>query len=451
MYQRNKILLVLVFATLATHGISQNRSVIDEVVGVVGNSVVLRSDVFNQRRQMESQRVDLGTDPDCSVLDDLLLQKLFFNQALIDSLEVNDNNVERILDQRMAFFINQIGSREKLEEFYGKTIDAIKDELRELVREQELSRMFESKVTNNVSVTPSEVRALFNSIPSDKIPIVESEFQLQQIVITPPVSNFEIDLARERLNEYRQRVIKGDNFSTLAIMYSEDPGSRGKGGELGFQPRGSLYAEFERVAFSLRPGEMSEIVETKAGLHLIQMIERRGELINVRHILIQPKVSQPDLVAASRRLDSIRTAINEGTVSFQEAALKFSDDPGKINQGFMVNPFNLSNSFTARQLQEAEPLVFRTIDKMEVGQISRPIGMKKDENRDAFRIVKLVERTEPQPANLQQHYNFIQDIALEEKKAETMVKWIMKALPSTYVYVNPQFHNCKFQFNWLKK
>ena len=446
-----KIILVLSLALFATQGISQSRTVIDEVVGAVGNSIVLKSDIFNQRRQMESQRVDLGKKPDCTVLDELLLQKLFFNQALIDSLEVNENNVERILNQRMAFFINQIGSREKLEEFYGKTIDAIKDELRDLVREQELSRMFESHVTKNVRITPSEVRAFFNSIPVDKIPIVESEFKLQQIKITPPVSDFEIELAKERLNEYRRRVLNGDNFATLAIMFSEDPGSRSRGGELGFLGRGSLYPEFERVAFNLRPGEMSDIVETKAGFHLIQTIERRGELVNVRHILLQPKVSQSDLVAASRRLDSIRTEINNGTISFAEAALKFSDDPGRINQGFMVNPFNLSNSFTARQLQEVEPLVFRTIDTMEVGQISRPIGLKTDENRDAFRIVRLVERTEPQPANLQQHYHFIQEIAIQEKKAEAVIAWIKRALPSTHVYVHPQFHDCEFQFNWLKK
>lgn len=446
-----KIVFVICLGLISILGFSQGRAIIDEVVGVVGNSVVLKSDIFNQRRQMESQRIDLGTKPDCTVLDEALLQKLFYNQALIDSLVVNENNVERILNQRMAFFIGQIGSRELLEEYYGKTVDAIKDDLRDLVREQELSRMFESQITSNVRVTPSEVRAFFNSLPVDKIPIVESEFRLQQIVITPPVSDFEIQLARERLNEYRRRVLNGDNFATLAIMFSEDPGSRIKGGELGFQGRGSLFAEFERVAFSLRPGEMSEIVETKAGFHLIQMIERRGELINVRHILIQPKVSQPDLVAASRRLDSIRTAILEGTVTFGEAALKFSDDPGRINEGFMINPFTLSTAFTARQLQEVEPIVFRTIDNIDVNGISRPIGMKTEENRDAFRIVKLVERTEPQPANLLQNYNFIQELALQERKSQAVLDWIRRVLPNTHVHVHPQFHECEFQFNWLKK
>jgi peptidyl-prolyl cis-trans isomerase SurA len=446
-----KLVLFLALVIITNQGISQDRVVIDEVVGVVGNSVLLRSEIFNQRRQLESQRVNLGSKPDCSVLDEALLQKLFLNQALIDSVEVSDENIERILNQRMSVFINQIGSRDLLEEYYGKTVDAIKDDLRDIVREQELSRMFESQVTKNVRVTPSEVRAFFNSIPVDQIPIVESELVLKQIVLKPPISDFEVELARERLGEYRRRVLEGESFSTLAIMYSEDPGSRSKGGELGFHGRGELFAEFERVAYSLRPGEMSDIVETKAGFHLIQMIERRGELINVRHILLQPKVSQVDLIAASRRLDSIRNAIIEGTISFDEAALKFSDDSGKINQGLMVNPYTLSTRFSTRQLQEVEPLVFRTVDQMGVNDISRPIGMKTEDNRDAFRIVKLVSRTEPHPANLQQDYDYIQELALQDKKRTAVIGWINRILPNTHVYIHPQYHDCVFQFNWINE
>lgn len=445
------MIAILAMVVFTGEAFSQERVVIDEVVGVVGNAALLKSDVFNQRRQMESQRVNLGSKPDCTVLDEALLQKLFYYQALVDSLEVTDDQIERTLNQRMAFFVSQIGSRDLLEEYYGKTIDAIKDDLRDIVREQELSQMFERHITKNVRVTPSDVRAFFNSIPPDQIPIVESEMVLKQIVIKPPISEFEIELARERLNEYRRRVLEGESFATLAIMYSEDPGSRSKGGELGFHGRGELFAEFERVAYSLRPGEMSEIVETRAGFHLIQMIERRGELINVRHILIQPKVSQIDLVAASRRLDSIRTAIQSGTITFDEAALKFSDDPGKINQGLMINPFTLSTAFTTRQLQEFEPLVLRTVDQMEVNGISRPIGLKTDDNRDAFRIVKLVSRTEPHPANLQQDYDFIQELALQDKRREAVINWINRVLPNTHVYIHPQYHDCDFQFNWLKK
>jgi len=447
----SSLFLFLALIVFANNGFSQHREVIDEVVGMVGNAAVLKSDIFNQRRHLENQRVNLGDKPDCRVLDEALLQKLFFNQALIDSIVVTDENIERVLNQRMAFFISQIGSRDLLEEYYGKTIDAIKEDLRDIVREQELSRMFESHLTNNVRVTPSEVRAFFNSIPTDQIPIIESQLVLKQIVISPPVSDFEIELARERLSEFRRRVISGDNFATLAIMYSEDPGSRTRGGELGFLGRGELFPEFERVAFTLRPGELSDIVETKAGFHIIQMIERRGELINVRHILIQPRLSQLDLVNASRRLDSIRTEIQAGTITFSEAALQFSDDPGKINQGLIVNPFTLTTSFSTRQLQEFEPLVLRTVDQMAVNDISRPIVMRTEENREAFRIVKLVSRSEPHSANLQQNYDFIQQLALEQKRREAVNNWIRRTLPNTHVYVHPQFHDCDFQFNWLQQ
>jgi len=430
-----------------SQAVSQEKVIVDQVVAIVGNSAILESDIFNQRRQLQGQGVDLGPNPECLILDDVLYQKLLYNQAILDSLEVSDEQVEQVLERRLRFFIQQIGSREKLEAYYGKSIEELKDEFRDIVREQELSQQMEAKITRNVSVTPSEVRNFFNRLPKDSIPMVESEIIMAEIVKKPPVQPEEIANVKNRLEEFRQRVIRGDNFSTLAVLYSEDPGSARRGGELGFFGRGELYPEFEAAAFSLRPGEISEIVETQAGYHIIQMIERRGEQFNVRHILLQPKVSPLDLIAARQQLDSIRTIINNGEMTFAEAAIKFSDDPSRINQGLMINPFTGTNRFRS---EEVEPNLFFVIDRMEVGEVSSPVGMMTEEGQQAFRIVKLISRTEPHLANLQQDYDFIQQLALQEKKRKATFEWISRRLPNTYVFIYNKYHGCEFELDWLK-
>ncbi len=444
-----QISIVSFFAVIffASPVVSQEKVIIDQVIAVVGNSAILESDIVNQRRQLQGQGIDLGPNPDCTLLDDMLFQKLLYNQALLDSLEVSDEQIEQVLDRRLRYFIAQIGSRERLEAYYGKTLDELKEEFRDIVREQELSQQMEAKITRNVAVTPSEVRSFFDRLPEDSIPMVESEIVMGQIVKMPPVQPEEIASVRNRLEEFRQRVINGENFSTLAILYSEDPGSARRGGELGFFGRGELYPEFEAAAFGLRPGEMSEIVETQAGFHLIQMIERRGEQFNVRHILLQPKVSPVDLMAARQELDSIRTLIMNGEMTFEEAAWRFSDDPGKINQGLMINPYTGTTRF---RTEEIEPNLFFVIDRLEVGEISSPVGMVTEEGQQAFRIVKLISRTEPHRANLQQDYDFIQQLALEEKKRRAIQAWINRRLPNTYVFVHERFRDCDFELDWVK-
>ena len=444
-----KLFSITVFSLIlfSTPLLSQEKVVIDQVVAVVGNSAILESDVVNQRRQLMGQGINLGPNPDCPILDDMLYQKLLFNQALLDSLVVSDEQVEQVLDRRLRFFIQQIGSREKLEAYYGKSIEELKEEFRDIVREQELSQQMEAKITANISVTPSEVRIFFNRLPQDSIPMVESEIIMAEIVKMPPVQAEEISNIKNRLEEFRQRVLRGESFNTMAILYSEDPGSARRGGELGFFGRGELYPEFEAVAFSLRPGEVSEVVETQAGYHIIQMIERRGEQFNVRHLLLQPKVSPYDLQAARLKLDSIRTIIQNGEITFAEAALKFSDDPGKINQGLMINQFTGTTRFRS---EEIDPNLFFVIDRMEVGDISSPVGMMTEEGQQAFRIVKLISRTEPHRANLQQDYDFIQQLALAEKKRKATMAWINRRLPNTYVFVHERLRECEFELDWVK-
>lgn len=420
---------------------------IDQVVAVVGNSAVLESDLINQVKQMETQGMNLGSEPFCTVLDEILYQKLLYNQAVLDSVEVGDDHVEQVLDRRIRYFIQQIGSREKLEAYYGKSVDELKEEFREVVYEQELSQQMERTITANVNVTPAEVRYFFNNLSEDSIPMVESELVLAKIVKTPPVQEEEMELVRSRLEEFRERVLKGERFATLAIMYSEDPGSSRNGGELGFYGRGDLFPEFEAVAFSLRPGEVSDIVETQAGYHIIQMIERRGEQINVRHILLRPKISPQDMIKAKNELDSIRTLIMNDEITFAEAALTLSDDPNRINEGLMVNPYTGTNRF---RVDEIEPSLFFEIDKLEVGEVTPPMPVTTEDGQQAYQIIYLKSRRDAHLANLQEDYDYIQQIALRQKEHKAITRWVNRKLENTYVFVHEKYRHCDLDFGWIK-
>jgi peptidyl-prolyl cis-trans isomerase SurA len=445
------IFLISLAAWLAPgYSHAQEKVVIDQVIAVVGNNAILGSDIINQQRQLEGQGIDLGPNPSCAMLDEVLYQKLLYNQALLDSVEVGEDHVEQVLERRIRFFIQQIGSRERLEAYYGKSIEELKEEFREMVREQELSQRMEGNITQNVSVTPSEVRSFFNNLHPDSIPMVESELVLAKITKTPAVRQEEKDLIKARLEEFRERILQGEGFSTLAILYSEDPGSARRGGELGFYGRGELYPEFEAVAFGLRPGEVSEVVETEAGLHILQMIERRGEQVNVRHLLLRPKVSPEDLQKARAELDSIRTLILSGEKTFAEAALAFSDHPGRINQGLMVNPFTGTNRFRADELGQVDPNLVFIVDRLEPEQVSEPHLMVTEEGQQAYRIVKLISRVDAHRANLQEDYDLIQQLALNQKERQAIRRWIDRKLSSTYVFIHEQYRDCVFEHQWLR-
>ncbi len=426
---------------------AQERVVIDQVIGVVGNSAILQSDLFDHRRQAEAQGINLGPNPYCVMLDDVMFQKLLYNQAMIDSVEVGDSQIEQEIERRLRFFIQQIGSRERLEEYYGRSVEELREEFWDPIREQLISQRMESEITKNVTVTPSEVKAFFDNLSEDEIPMVESEMMLAKILIEPEIEQEEIDEVVERLEGFRQRILDGENFRTLAILYSDDPGSARRGGELGFYSRGDLHPEFEAVAFSLRPGEVSEIVETKSGYHIIELIERRGEQINVRHILMRPQVS-PEVEQQTRsKLDSIRTLIMREEMAFAEAARRFSDHPGGRTGGTILNPYTGTTRF---KTDEMDPNLFFVVDRLEEGEISRPMQTMTDEGQPAYKIVTVRERIDPHRANMQQDYDFIQRLALQEKRQKAIRKWVERRLQSTYVSIHDDYKDCDFDIQWLQ-
>ncbi len=426
---------------------SQNILLIDEVVGIIGNKIVKHSDIEIQYIDYLMQGVTKSTETRCQIFEQLLLQQLLLNQAEIDSVIVSNSQVESELDARIRYFINQIGSRDKLEAFYKKSIQEIKNEFRESVREKLLVQTMESRITRDIKVSPKEVHAFYNRIPEDSLPLINSEVEVYHIVKQPPVDQEEKNLAILKLNELRERALKGEDFGTLAYMYSEDPGSAKKNGDLGFTCRGDLFPEFETAAFALKQNEISPVIETKAGFHIIQMLERRGECINVRHILIQPKTNLESLVKAKEFLENVYALIKMDSISFTEAAKRYSDDPTKNNGGLIVNPYTGNSKF---EINDLDPQLFFTIDKMEQGEISKPVLMKTDDGRQAYRLIYLKTRTVPHRANLKDDYDKIQSAALEEKKSKAIAEWVNKKLENTYIRISDDYKNCNFMYNWLK-
>lgn len=421
--------------------------VIDEVVAVVGSEMIMLSDVENQYLQYKSSSYNITR---CEVLDDLLLQKLMVNQAAIDSIEVNEANVEMELDNRIRYFISTMGSKEKFESFYGKSVGEIKDEFREVIREQMIVETLKGNIIANMKITPTEVKDYFNRLSFSDIPEIPTEYEIGVITKQPEVSAFELEESYNKLAEIRKRIIDGEDFETMAILYSEDPGSAKNGGAIGTVGRGDTYPEFEATAFALKVGEISDIVKSQAGYHIIKMLSRKGDYIDVEHILLVPKASPYDLYNASKYLDSIYNVIKKDTMSFETAARKYSDDPNKTNGGIVINTYTGNTWFDANQLGQFDNQLFFIADKLNVGEISRPSKALSAEGNELYRLVFLKSRTAPHKATLKDDYSKIQSLAEEEKKTETMAKWIKTKAAKTYIIIKDDYLDCDILKKWMK-
>ena len=432
-------------------GFSQDKDqVIDRVIAVIGDDIILQSDLENQfiNYQVSGQPVTNNTR--CELFEELLFQTLLLSQAKADSIEVTKAQVESEIDRRLRYFISQIGSPEKLEEFYGKPIVEIREEFRELIRDQLLVQSMQSNITADVKVTPAEVRDFFNSFPKDSLPYINAELEVAQIVKAPPISKEERERVKAKLQSLRDRVMKGESFGTLAYLYSEDPGSAKQNGSLDFMTRGQLVPEFAAVAFNLNPGEVSDIVETEYGYHLIQGVEKRGEQAHVRHILMIPKTAPADLVKAKLYLDSISGLMQKyDTLTFGRAATLYSTDKDtKNNDGMMVNPVSGTTKFELDQISQIDPGLFFVVDKLKVGEISKPEQMDKADGGQAYRLVKLISYVEPHRATLKQDYQRVQDVALIGKQEKIVREWVDKKIGGVYIQINDDFETCPFRNTW---
>jgi len=438
---------VLIFTSQMIYAQNTEGTMIDEVVAVVGQHYVLHSDVENQYIQLRMQGGIDGSEPTvkCRIMENLLFEKLMLHQADIDSVEVTQEQVNTELDRRMRYFISQFGSQEKLEKFYDKSVIEFKTELSEVIEEQLKIQEVQRTITEYTKVTPSEVKKYFRTMPTDSIPLISSVVKIAQIVKKPPISYQERFEVQERLRKLKERIENNESFEALAVLYSEDPGSAKQGGDIGLHGRGELYPEFEVIAFKLQPGELSDIVETEAGFHIIQGIERRGEFVRVRHILIRPKVSPVELAEARVFLDSVANLIRSDSITFEDAVVKFSTDPEKNSKGLLINPYSGSTDWL---VDELDPKVFFVIDKLSVGEVSTPVLMEDEKGEEAYRLLTLIKRTEPHRANLDDDYGQIQNWALQYKKQEVIKKWIEYNASKTYILISDDYKDCEFEQNW---
>ncbi len=443
-----KTLFSVLFALLSCHLFAQ-REIIDKVVANVGGEILLLSEVEEQYALMSAQQGSLPPEARCAIVDQLLAQKLLVNQAKLDSVEVSEEEVESQLDARIEQILAYMnGDVRQFEEYYGQTIGEVKEAFREDLRNQLLAERMRNQIMAEITVTPAEVKRFFNRIPKDSLPYFNSEVEIGEIVAKPQVNPEERRKAIEKLEELRRQILEeGADFAELASKYSDDFASARIGGDLGWTKRGKFVPEFEAAAYRLDEGEISEVVETQFGFHIIQLLERRGNTIHTRHILVKPEITDADLEKTRQFLDSVRTLILLDSITFSEAVKKFGykEVQSYNNDGRMVNPATGNTFF---EIADLEPDIFFTIDTMEVGEISKPFSFTTPSGETYFRIVQLQSRTDPHVANLEQDYSKIQRAAIEEKKSRYLNDWIAETVRNTYIRIDPLFAHCPSLAKW---
>jgi peptidyl-prolyl cis-trans isomerase SurA len=444
-----KTLFLLVFIFCAIISKSQDTLIVDQVIATVGSKIILDSDIQVQYLQMKA-RGSVGDNPKCEIFEEQLFQKLLLNQAEIDSVEVSELEVESELDSRIDVFIEQMGSIEALETYFNKSVFEIKEQFKEIIEEQLLSQRVQYSITENIKVTPADVRNFYNSMPEDSLPIVDTKYEIQLIRIYPEFTDEELQIPIEKLESYREKIISGEKkFETLATYYSKDTYSATNGGELGFMGRGELDPEFAAVAFSLDVDEVSDVVKSSFGYHIIQLIERKGEKINCRHILLTPIPSGESKLKAKNKLDSIKNMIAIDSLTFEEAATKFSEDEdSNKNSGLMINPYSGDSKFEEANISVSIKYV---LNKMEIGDISKPVESVDDAGVTCYEMYKLKTKTVPHIANMDQDYQEIMNLALNFKQQEIINEWIKEKQKAVYIHIDDEYKTCDFQFSgWLK-
>lgn len=449
-----RIYACLLFVLIASAVGAQN-NVIDEVVWVVGDEAILKSDVENERlnAQYENRRFD--GDPYCVIPEELAVQKLFLHQAEIDSVEVSDQEVLQRVEQRTSWLIDQFGSKEKLEEYYNKSYTQIREMLRDNIREGMRVQQMQQKIIGDIKLTPAEVRNYFSKLPKDSIPFVPTQVEVQIIELMPKISEKEIERVKAQLREYADRVNKGEtSFSILARFYSQDPGTAARGGEGGFTGRGELVPEFANVVFNLTdPTKVSKVFETEFGYHIAQLIEKRGDRVNYRHILLRPEVDKKDIDAALARLDSIGDDIRKAKFSFDDAATWLSQDKDtRNNHGLLANPQNSTSRFEMQQLASLiSQDVAKVVEKMQIGEISKAFTMINSKGKEVCAIVKLKNRIDGHKATITEDYQRLKSMVTAKRSEEKIQKWIVEKQKNTYVRINPSWRNCDFKYpGWIK-
>ena len=444
--------LILVFAcVLLSVGqmFAQDREVIDKVIGTVGGEVILLSEVEEQFALMQQQRGYAEDDERCFVLESLIASKLLLNQAKLDSIEVAEEEVEQQLDARIQNILGYMNNDiSQFEAYYGQSVNAVKEDFREDLRNRILTDRMRGQIIGDATVTPAEVKSFFARIPVDSLPYFNSEVEVGEIVHAPQVNPEQKEIARTKLEDLRRRIVEdGEDFAELARIYSDDPGSARIGGDLGMQRRGTFVPEFEAAAYSMEANEISEVFESDFGFHFLQLLERRGNSVHVRHILVKPKITEADRQLAIAKLDSIRTLLQRDSIKFSFAVKRFSDEDEQSfnNDGSLMNPKTGNSLF---EIGDLEPDIYFTLDSMDVGDYSAPFAYQTLSGEETFRIILLKSRTEPHKASLDRDYSKIKQATLEEKKNRFIGDWVLDKIGSTFINFDKSYQGCPNLESW---
>ena len=430
-------------------------SVIDEVVWVVGDEPIMKSDVEQMRLQGEMEGMKWGGNPDCRIPEQIAVQKLFLHQAALDSIEVTESDIAQTVEQQINYWINSAGSREKLEEYQGKSLSQIRSDLHDDVKNSKMIQQMKRKIMSDVTVTPADVRRYFKNLPEDSIPFVPTEVEVEILVKKPHIPQSEINRVKDQLRSFTDRVTKGEtSFSTLARLYSEDPGSARQGGEMDYAGRGTLDPAFASVAFNLTdPKKISKIVESEFGYHIIQLVDKRGDKVKVRHILLKPKVSAEDLNKALGRLDSIAADIKDGKFTFEAACSYLSEDKNtRNNHGLMAYTDNQTGKITSRfQMKDLPTEVASVVNTMKVGEISAPFKMVDHRGKTVAAIIKLINRIDGHRAKITEDFQTMQEVVMQKESEKKLHDWVVNKIKNTYVRMNDRYKGCDFEYQgWIR-
>lgn len=445
----NKLIAgILFFSCISEASLAQDK-IIDQVVAVVGSNIIMKSDIEGMYLQQQAQGMTSDGDMKCEILEDFLVEKLLLAEAELDTtIEASDSQINQSLDQRIQYFVQHLGSEKAVEDYFKKPITQIKADLEEVIRNQSLTGQMQGKIVDNVLLTPSEVRYHFRNMKSAEIPIIESQVEYAQITVHPPISLEQENEIKLRLRGFKKRIEEGENFATLAVLYSEGP-SAANGGELGYMGRAQLDKNYASSAFNLKGDRVSNVVKSEFGYHIIQLVDRKGERVNTRHIILKPQASPEAIEEAKTRLDTMANFIRKGDFSFSDGAKRYSFDKNSRNSGgSVINPETMSTKWKKAELA---PDVSKIINGLKVNEISDPFKTIDDKQRTVFKIIKLVNRSDQHSANLTEDYQMISDLYLANKKEKAMNSWISKQQAKTYIRIDDSYVNCNFKFTgWIK-
>jgi len=444
-------LFTLLAGIVLSNQIQAQDKTVDQIVSVVGKNIILKSDIEEMFKQQQAQGITTEGDMKCEILENFLVEKLLLAEAELDTtITVSDSQLNQNLEQRIQYFVSHLGSEKEVEAYFKKSIVDLKSDLEEVIKNQQMTQQMQQKIIDKVTVTPAEVRYHFKNLPEAEIPQIDAQVEYAQITILPVISIEEEDRIKATLRELKRRIESGEStFAPLAVLYSEDPGSARNGGELDYMGRGNLDPAYAAAAFNLKGDKISNVVKSEFGYHIIQVVDRKGEQLKTRHILMKPKVTPAAMKTAFGQIDSIADFIRKGTFKFEESALRWSyDKNSRNNGGVVINPETGESKW---KMSELDPDVSKIIDKMNLNEISKPFQTLDDKQRPVYKIIKLTNRTAAHKANMRDDYVELSNIYLNSKKEKTLDKWIRDKQTGTYVRIDPSYMNCNFKYQgWIK-